>query len=509
MTETTPLMRTHSILVDTLPSTRKRIIQVGCAMAWCLFSAGPVFGFAALKPVLVSEGVYKDLCPKDSDGLCVERDLKLNMMFTIAAVVTNATAFIVGLILDKYGPRVTGILGSFIIAIAAEFLSHGSTITSFDAYLLGYVLLAFGGPFVFISCFQLANSFPGHSGLVLALLTGSFDSSSALFMFYRIAYQGNTFKDLSLHKFFNVYLIVPLFIFLCQLFIMPKESYKTVETLAKIGETGIDETGLPVDENDPRYDPDEVNQIERTRTHMSINSTKSVYEEIADQQLKDKSGGIHGILHGKTVMEQIRTPWFMLMCFFTTIQMLRINYFLATIRSQMTWYFNSEPVAIKINKLFDVALPIGGVLSIPFTGVILDNMKTLTTLDILLIVSTLVGLAGITPSIVIQMVGICFLVIYRPFYYTAVSDYCAKVFGFKTFGTVYGTIICFSGLCNMFQSNLDYMTHFTFNMNPNPVNLLLIGLTILFGGSLCIYIARRERELKRQMVIDQTLEGQA
>ena len=33
------------------------------------------------------------------------------------------------------------------------------------------------------------------------------------------------------------------------MFIMPKDSYKTVGTLAKIAETGIDETGKPLDSN--------------------------------------------------------------------------------------------------------------------------------------------------------------------------------------------------------------------------------------------------------------------
>ncbi|QPG74534.1 hypothetical protein FOA43_001864 [Brettanomyces nanus] len=508
--ETTPLVRVHSTLVDELPSRRIRIIQVVCAMTWCLFAAGPIFGFAALKPVLISEGVYKDLCPVDvlsSSDICVERDLKLNFMFTLAAVVTNATAFIVGRVLDTYGPRITGIVGSFVIFGGAVLLASGSRITLFDSYLSGYVTMAFGGPFVFISCFQLANSFPGHSGLVLALLTGSFDTSSALFMFYRVIYQNNYVKNLSLNKFFTAYLIVPVFILVCQLTIMPKNSYKTVETLARIGKTGIDETGLPVDSEDSRYDPQEVNELERTRSHLSIRSSKSVFEEIADKQLNDKSGGVHGVLHGKQVKEQLKTPWFYLMCLFTTIQMLRINYFLATIRSQMTWYFDSELTAIKINKLFDIALPLGGVLSIPFIGLILDNLKTLTTLHILLIVSALIGLAGMTSSIFLQVAGICVLVLYRPFYYTAVSDYCAKVFGFETFGTVYGTIICFSGICNLLQSYLDKLTHFSFHMDPNPVNGLLLGLTILFGGSMLGYVKGQERKIKRQAIISEALAG--
>ena len=47
----------------------KRTLQVLCAVIYCLFAAGVVFGFAAIKPVLLEEGVYRDYCTQDElDG---------------------------------------------------------------------------------------------------------------------------------------------------------------------------------------------------------------------------------------------------------------------------------------------------------------------------------------------------------------------------------------------------------------------------------------------------------
>ena len=34
-------------------------------MVYCLLAAGVVFGYAAIKPVLVEEGVYRDQCTKE------------------------------------------------------------------------------------------------------------------------------------------------------------------------------------------------------------------------------------------------------------------------------------------------------------------------------------------------------------------------------------------------------------------------------------------------------------
>lgn len=40
-------------------------VQVAIAVIYCLFAAGVVFGYAAIKPVLVQEGVYSQFCEKD------------------------------------------------------------------------------------------------------------------------------------------------------------------------------------------------------------------------------------------------------------------------------------------------------------------------------------------------------------------------------------------------------------------------------------------------------------
>lgn len=498
------------------PSPQRRAAQIFCSIVWCLVAAGPVFGFAALKPILIDEGIYADKCSDVGLGnkVCKQQDLSLNLLFTVACMVTNICALPVGSILDTYGPQITGIIGSFFILIASLCFKYARELTFIDCYLAGYTFLAIGGPFCFISCFQLANSFPHNSGLILALLTGAFDSSSALFLGYRLVYS-NIIK-IPLSKFFTYYLIVPVFIFLCQVFIMPRDSYKTIGTLAKIAETAIDETGKPLN-SDLLYPEDRELTITETTSLLmqrasvsrrnsaisrssftSTASVKSVYEQEAEERLISSSGGVFGILHGYTVSQQLKSLWFVLMALFTTIQMLRINYFVATIKSQELYLYKNEDIATTINHFFDVALPLGGLLSIPFIGLILDNLTTLTVLIILCSVSLLIGILGFVTWIPGTYVGIILLVMYRPFYYTAISDFCAKVFGFETFGTVYGSIICFSGLCNILQQFLDKVTHEYFDMNPFPVNVSLTILTLIFGVALIEYVRNQELTLKRR-----------
>lgn len=504
-------------------STTLHLAQIICATVWCLLSAGIIFGFAALKPILIQEGVYSEYCDAVNPQLkyhttplqpCIEQDLKLNFMFTVSATVTNIMALPVGWALDTYGPRICGITGAFVLSLASlSFIASETLKNYFDPYMTGYVLLSIAGPFVFISCFQLANCFPGLSGTILAVLTGSFDTSSSLFLGYRLVYQRYA-PNLSLRRFFTIYLIVPLFIFVCQVTIMPRDSYKTIGTVAKIGVEGLDETGhLLEGDSGSALIPDEAERTsllaqdelhgfsggdaDVNQSHEGRTRRKSAVEMYVEGKLQEKSGGIFGILHGLTVLEQIKTPWFYLMLIFTAISMIRLNYFIATVKTQEEWLLRSTEGALRINSIFDVLLPSGGVLGIPLVGLILDGTESLHALYLLFATSIMVGVLGIIPkSFILNLIGIILFVLFRPFFYTLVSDYSSKVFGFDTFGTVYGLLNCIGGAFNVLQSYLDKWTHTTFKMNPVPMNILLLIITVLSGGSLIIYVRTQLLRMK-------------
>ena len=493
----------------------KRILQVCVAVVYCLLAAGIVFGYAAIKPALVEEGVYRDRCTKQEleDGVwvCYEQELRLNLMFTVAAVSTNVCALPVGTILDRFGPRIASIIGVFFLTLGALSMAFASDLP-FDAYIPGYLFLALGGPFVFISSFQLSNTFPKHSGLILALLTGAFDTSSAVFLAYRLIYQGSngTFTP---KKFFLIYLIVPALILVAQLFIMPAYSYKTVGELVKQaedpsndvhssdGEVGDDERIAAIQNARREHRESIVSEI------TTLLGSKTGDRQVAEEEKKAEKSGVWGALHGKTAARQIATPWFVLITLFTVVQMTRINYFVATIRTQYAELLHSEPKAVQINEFFDVALPLGGVVAVPFIGLVLDHTSTPFVLGLLVAIATIIGVLGIIPG---QMwaayANVCLFVFYRPLYYTAVSDYSAKVFGFVTFGKVYGLIICLAGLFNFVQAGLDALTHRAFGNDPIPINLLLLVVALIVGVMLVGYVWRKSYTMGREK-LEEEAEG--
>ena len=431
-------------------------------------------------------------------------------MFTAAAVATNVCALPVGTVLDRYGPRASGIIGSILLALGALLLAFAAQLP-FDGYIPGYLFLALGGPFIFISAFQLSNTFPNHSGLILALLTGAFDSSSAIFLFYRLTYLASdaTFTP---RKFFLVYLIVPIFILLAQLFIMPSRSYKTIGELISSAED-------PSNDGDPAdWSLRDGERIDRLREERRARR-ESVVSEITSllgkkgqdrqhdqEEKKQEISGVWGVLHGRSAREQLRTPWFILITIFTVVQMTRINYFVATIRTQYSYLLESNALAEHVNRVFDIALPLGGVISVPFIGLVLDNTSTPFVLGLLVTTATTIGVLGVLPFTWAAYANITLFVLYRPLYYTAVSDYAAKVFGFHTFGKVYGLIICLAGLLNFSQSALDAITHKVFHGDPIPVNVILLLIALAVGLALVGYVWHKSRSLARQRLEEEAEE---
>ncbi|KAF2458418.1 major facilitator superfamily domain-containing protein [Lineolata rhizophorae] len=495
-------------------SPAKRILQVGVAVVYCLLAAGIVFGYAALKPVLIREEVYRWTCTEKElergVRVCYEQEIRLNFMFTVAAVSTNVCALPVGTILDRYGPRVSGIIGTVFLAAGCLFFAFAFN-APFDGYIPGYLFLALGGPFVFISSFQLSNTFPRYSGLILALLTGAFDTSSAVFLVYRLIYQasGGSFWP---KKFFLVYLVVPIFIFLVQVFLMPSHSYKTVGELVTEAE---DDTLDDHASDDQLGDPARIQEVRDQRRIRresviseitSLLGSKDAQAQTKKEEEKKHTSGVWGALHGRTALQQIASPWFVLITLFTVIQMTRINYFVATIRPQYEYMLGDYDKAVNVNNFFDVALPLGGVIAVPFIGLVLDNFSTPFVLGLLVTLATVIGILGVIPHMWAAYANICIFVVYRPFYYTTVSDYAAKVFGFATFGKVYGLIICLAGLFNFSQAGLDALTHKVFDNDPMPVNLILLFVAAAVGCALVGYVWRKSCSMHREQ-LEEEAEG--
>lgn len=166
---------------------------------------------------MMYSGVYSDYCDpgerrRDAETgawrVCDGQDTKLNLMFTIAAGVTNIACLPIGYTLDRLGPKKTSILGAVLFGVGNLLFGLGYRSAWMDTYVLGFIFLALGGPLVFLPSFHLSNAFPGSSGLILSAVTGAFDASSIPYVVYRAAYDRSG-GALTPKLFFCGYLILP------------------------------------------------------------------------------------------------------------------------------------------------------------------------------------------------------------------------------------------------------------------------------------------------------------
>lgn len=343
---------------------------------------------------------------------------------------SNIAALPVGTILDRYGPRVCGVAGCLSLAAGSLILSRSFASPNFNAYEIGNFLLALGGTFIFVPSFQIANAFPKHSGAIVALVTGAFDASAAVFLFYEIAYSASN-QSFKPDIFFLVYLIVPLTILAAQLTIMPARNYQTMPQLEETIEH-VQDPMLDVHESDDEIDtPAELYRVRSNRAERRRNEIRKLdelvgLEEEMQQRAKEEEernikSRVWGVLHSKPAHQQMKSPWFILMALLTILQMLRMNYFIATIRKQYEYLLDSEAEAIKVNDFFNIALPVGGVVATPFIGLLLDKVSVPLTLAVIVVLITLIGIFNCLPFAWAGYVTVCLFVVLRPLYYSAMS----------------------------------------------------------------------------------------
>lgn len=301
---------------------------------------------------------------------------------------------------------------------------------------------------------------------------------------------------------------MPVIIAICQLTFLPSESYKTPGQLQIKLEHAEDAT-RDVHDSDDELPADEVWRRRKMRSNRRRNRQKKLDKLVGSpdrrrrreekEEHRQDAAGVWGALHNKPPNEQMMTPWFYLLTIFTVLQMIRMNYFISTVREQYLYMLGSLELATRINAFFDFALPIGGVISTPFLGVLLDNVSVPGVLLLILLITTVIGVVGSIAALWAGYVNVLLFVALRPLYYSAMSDYATKVFGFATFGRVYGTIIFVSGMINLSQTAIVALTKTAFHGNPVPVNVSLAVAAFVVGVALVTYVTVQTYRMQKKL----------
>ncbi|KAI3654086.1 hypothetical protein MP228_000805 [Amoeboaphelidium protococcarum] len=480
--------------------TVSRLVLLSTSILFAFLCAGVVFGYQSFKDMAIDAGVYSYLCNSNNNNddqvdaengenlVCTEQKSRLDLIYTVAACVTNIMAIVIGLTLDRFGPRVTAAIGSLIFALGTVFmaLSHPVAIggeegteSRLDLYFPGYSLLAVGGPFIFVSTLHVSKVFPRHSGLCMSLITGSFDASAIVFWLFDLVYRSQLMQSVSsgikkIQWIFGIYSVVPALALLWSLVIMPKRV--------------LDSTQQISDEEEEQIDvPSNGEQDLDTQPLLKDDDDNVKVEQRSANKIDDELGlG----LYAKSAISQLKSTTFLWLVAFMCIYMVRLNMYISSAKEQLGRYIDSEDQLQQLHWWFGLLLPLGGVIAIPVSTYTLDHLQLHYSFLTITALNLLSAALSFTRHPAGQIINIIAFVTMRPLVYTVSNEFVGRAFGFKHFGIVYGLMTMISGVFNFSTYALNLIVINVTNGDYLLVNIGLYSASLLVSMGFSLYIQK-------------------
>eukprot|EP00928_Gymnodinium_smaydae_P045824 TRINITY_DN304_c0_g2_i3.p1 TRINITY_DN304_c0_g2~~TRINITY_DN304_c0_g2_i3.p1 ORF type:complete len:491 (-),score=77.97 TRINITY_DN304_c0_g2_i3:202-1674(-) len=416
-------------------STARRLAVVITAILACLTNAGLAFGFSALLPVLVSLGAFHDAC-SPSFPLHESCDAQLS---ALTGMFTLATSMLNVAALPS-GAALDA-LGPSRAAVCFALLTAA-----------GCALFAYGGPgpfgdFAYVGTLSFSNLFPAQKGLVCAALVGCFDASSAVFVFLGAAIRaGVPFAAV-----FGGYSGVPLVVALIAAVLWPR---------AAIDPPSAASSGAAA-----------------TSAQAAV-----------------------GRLRGCGIRQQVFSLEFFLLTQTVCILMVCINYFIATVFHQLQEIDLQN--ALALTQAFAIMLPLGGIVYAPLIGKLVDGFGPIVCYGFLwllyIIFYLLMDLYALTHATAAAYAAFAVFALVRPFFYTLGASFTGEVFGFDTFGKVYGLVNTIAGLANLLIQPLTSLALVEGFRFTNAV-VLTVQLTTMAMPACMFWTGRKETALSAQV----------
>ncbi|XP_034738652.1 solute carrier family 43 member 1a isoform X2 [Etheostoma cragini] len=188
-----------------LQAYRRRWWMAVTAVIENLLCSAVLLGWGSLLIMLKREGFYSHLCSVNESLIvplsnysnecedwlsCVDQEEMLNLGFTIGSFLLSATTLPLGILMDRFGPRLIRLVGSSCFGMSCVVMA----LSAYNPHALSALIFlalsmnGFGGICLTFTSLTLPNMFGALSSTVMSLMIGSYASSAVTFPGVKLIY---------------------------------------------------------------------------------------------------------------------------------------------------------------------------------------------------------------------------------------------------------------------------------------------------------------------------------
>ncbi|CAH0475720.1 unnamed protein product [Peronospora belbahrii] len=410
-----------------------RYFYVIFAIFQCFLGAGVIFGWTSLVPMMEKERIYHEVCETD-EIICKKQSDRLQYAFTMAVSSSMWSNLLLGLVFDKFGPRVTKSISLVLLITGALLMGNAHCRINdeeHDLVLYGMVLVGFSGPGIQLSGIHVSNLFPEATALVACFIVGGLQLSFLIFTLFDLAYMN---LGMSMATIFKVYASA-LFLSL---------------TGTLLTEPDIPFEAVPSDEHE-LLSPMRLPSVFKEEEVSLLLSTPALDKYRRRHFLPTDEVFSDGDLRNRSFRTQVLSKPFLLIVFYFSILLLWCNFFLGSITGLLRWKGLSETEVEKLLAKLAFVLP-GSVFFIPFVGYLLKKCGY-TYSSLLCTIAALCFTVMLSSMSTVWIVtGFVTYAFFRTIMFPLLFAYLGHRFGFQHYGALSGIAFCIGGIMGLLQT---------------------------------------------------------
>eukprot|EP00529_Nitzschia_sp_RCC80_P000029 CAMPEP_0113505690 /NCGR_PEP_ID=MMETSP0014_2-20120614/35467_1 /TAXON_ID=2857 /ORGANISM="Nitzschia sp." /LENGTH=553 /DNA_ID=CAMNT_0000401051 /DNA_START=71 /DNA_END=1733 /DNA_ORIENTATION=- /assembly_acc=CAM_ASM_000159 len=502
------------------------VVNLLSCLSVFLFS-GIIYGWAPLYLILVGEGQYSQVCTNTNDlddntgsvddvttttststsTSCPAQDLHLGKIFTLGQFLLNFASLPVGFLLDHTSKSyfTASVELSTLLGYYSSHIQTRSQIMIFS-----YALLALSGSMTMLGAFPTTFLLPKYQAALLAAISCLFDASSITFFgFYELVlYVGSDNVTIIRQRLFVGWAILSFVIFACLVVLwmyLDRFDWKELDLSSSVTDDDINQkkevsVGIGDGDNghengdDTEMDIGELTELshllhganesfsnsfgsphQRIPTSSTSTSFRRMDDLLSQSDRKRRRSSRIQELQTKSLRQMLSTFHFGVAAIFTSISMLRINFYILTVD---TFLLSLGDVDARYAEAFSWILP-SGLLFVPVIDWTANRLGVINTLRVTNVIGIVFGAILLVPILAVQGSNFLLLTCYRAFVYAVISVFVAQTFGVDAMGRMFGSCAFVAALVSLAQSPMAAMTQSGFDGDFYPMNCFNLVLAMV------------------------------